>query len=116
TTNYEAPSTLSCDPDPPSAKGGSGHPPNGWGLIEHLVGYVWPNGDPGKLRKASQAWNTAADTLNGGAYDIPEALASIRLQRSPEVNDAATVCESMMGHIEDVETTCRDLATACSDL
>jgi uncharacterized protein YoxC len=116
TTKYVAPSTLGSDPDPPSAKGGSGHPPTGWGLIEHLVGYVWPNGDQGKLRKAGQAWTAAAGKLDTAAYDIPEALASIRAQKSPEVDDAATVCESMMTHIQDLATACRDLAQACTDL
>lgn len=116
TTKYEAPSTIGSESDPPSAKGGSGHPPKGWGLVEHLVGYVWPNGDQGKLRKAAQAWTTTADTLTGGAYAIPEALASIRAQKSPEVDDAATVCEAMMGHIQDCASACRELSAACTEL
>jgi hypothetical protein len=115
TTRYAAPATLSCDPQPPSAHGGSGHPPRGWSLVEHLVGYVWPNGDQGKLRTAAKAWTTAATALDGAAYEIPEALHAIRSQQSPEVDDAATVCQAMMNHIEDVAASCRDLSTACSD-
>jgi hypothetical protein len=37
-------------PDLPSARGGSADPPAGWWLIEHTVGYLWPNGHPDKLR------------------------------------------------------------------
>jgi hypothetical protein len=115
TTRYAAPATLSCDPQPPSAHGGSGSPPRGWGLVEHLVGYVWPNGDPGKLRTAARAWSAAATTLDTASYDIPEALHAIRSQRSPEVDTAATVCQAMMDHIQDAAGACRDLSTACSD-
>lgn len=117
TTRYEGPPPFPrCEPDPPSAHGGSGHPPKGWGLIEHTVGYVWPNGNPGKLRAGAKAWATAAGKLNGASYSIPEALHAIRSQQSPEVEDAATVCQAMMDHINDVATSCRELSAACSDL
>src|SRR5206468_1805589 len=107
--------TLEQTSQVPSANGGSGDPPTGWGLIQHLVGYVWPNGDTGKLRAAARAWQAAAGTINITAYRIPEALHAIRSQQSPEVEHAATVCEAMMGHIEDVASSCRGLSTACSD-
>lgn len=117
TTTYDGPPPfLSCVPDPPSAYGGSGHPPKGWGMIEHFVGYVWPNGNPGKLRAAAKAWATAADKLNTASYSIPEALHAIRSQQSPEVDDAATVCQAMMDHIHDVAGGCRELSYACTDL
>jgi hypothetical protein len=116
TTTYQAPARLSCDPDPPSAAGGSSDPPKGWGLIEHAVGYVWPNGDPDKLRRAAHAWDAAADRLNTTSYEIPEALHAIRSQQSPEVEDAVTVCEAVMGHLQDIASSCRDLSTACIQL
>lgn len=115
TTKYVAPTTLSCAPQPPSASGGSGSPPHGWGLIQSAVGYVWPNGDQDKLRTAARVWSSAADSLDGASYPIPEAVQAIRSQQSPEVQDATTVCQSMIQHIADVAASCRSLSTACSD-
>jgi hypothetical protein len=102
-------------PDLPSARGGSTGTPAGWWLIEHTVGYVWPNGHPDRLRTAANAWANAADTIVGASYSIPEAVQGIAAQRSPEVQDAFTVCNSMNEHIEDVAASCRDLSKACSD-
>jgi hypothetical protein len=113
TTKYAPP--VASYAAPPSAAGGSGSPPNGWGLIQHLVGYVWPNGDQGKLRAAAQAWSAAANTLDGASGDVSEAVRAINSQQSPEVDDAVNVCQDMGQHIRDIATSCRDLSTACSD-
>jgi hypothetical protein len=99
----------------PSARGGSTDTPAGWWLIEHTVGYVWPNGHPDRLRAAAQTWSSAADAIVGASYYIPEAVQGIFAQQSPEVEDAFTVCNSMSEHIEDVASSCRDLPKACSD-
>ncbi|MGH3624213.1 MAG: hypothetical protein ACRDQ5_20905 [Sciscionella sp.] len=115
TTTYAAPDRLTCF-EPPSAAGGSGSPPHGWGLISHLVSYVWPNGDQHKLHHAAHAWTAAATTLTGAAKHIPEAVTAVRSQKSPEVDDAVTVCQAMMTHIDDVASSCRGLSTACTDL
>lgn len=100
----------------PSASGGSGSPPNGWGLIESAVGYVWPNGHQDKLRAAANAWSTAADGLEAAAGEIPEAMWAISGQQSPEVSDAFTVCNGMGEHLDDVAAACRALSKGCSDL
>lgn len=102
-------------PSLPSAHGGSSGPPALWWLVEHTVGYAWPNGDPGKLRAAAGAWSTAADAVTGATNYIPEALGAIATQQSPEVDDAMAVCEGMNSHINDVSSACRDLANACGD-
>lgn len=102
-------------PDLPSTHGGSSGPPALWWLVEHTVGYVWPNGDMGALRAAAAAWSAAAGALDGAAGYIPEALSAIATQQSPEVSDAFAVCAAMNTHISDVSSACRDLATACSD-
>ena len=101
--------------DLPSARGGSSDPPAGWWLIEHTVGYLWPNGDPGKLRAAGTAWSTCADAVQAASYYIPEAVQGILDQQSPEVHDAFAVCNSMSEHIEDVAAGCREIAKACND-
>jgi hypothetical protein len=115
TTKYVAPATLSCAPQPPSASGGSGSPPYGWGLIQTAVGYVWPNGHQDKLRTAASAWSSAAASLDGACALIPEAIGAVRSQQSREVEDAATVCQGMTNHIEDVAASCRSLSAGCSD-
>jgi hypothetical protein len=102
-------------PDLPSARGGSADPPAGWWLIEHTVGYLWPNGHPDTLRAAGRAWSECADAVLGASYYIPEAVQGILDQQSPEVHDAFAVCNSMSEHIEDVAAGCRELAKACND-
>jgi hypothetical protein len=102
-------------PDLPSAHGGSSGPPALWWLIEHTVGYVWPNGDPGKLRAAAGAWTTAADAVNVTSIYVSEALEAIVTQKSPEMSDAFAVCQGMGSHIDDVSSACRDLSKACAD-
>jgi hypothetical protein len=100
---------------PPSAHGGSGDPPWGWKVVEYAVGYLWPNGDPGKLRSAATAWTQAANDLANASGLVPHAVSQIQTQQSPEVHDAVTVCQAMAQHINDVATSCGDIATACTN-
>lgn len=113
TTYFPRPAVT--PPPPPPAGGGSGGPPDGWGLIQQAVGYVWPNGDPGRLRAAAEAWTSAAGAIDAANRSFPEAIEAIRGQQSPEVDDAATVCQTLSQHIEDTAAACRDLSTACTD-
>jgi len=113
-TNYGAVPSVAA-PTPPSANGGSSDPPHGWSLIESVVGYVWPNGDPGRLRDAGRAWTACANALRGAAGGVPEAVTAIQSQRSPEVTDAVAVCQAMGQHINDVAGGCDDLAKGCHD-
>jgi hypothetical protein len=114
TTNYSAVPSVAA-PTPPSANGGSSDPPHGWGLIKSLVGYVWPNGDPGRLRDAGRTWTACANALRGAAGVVPEAVTAIQGQHSPEVADAVAVCQAMGQHIDDVAGGCDDLARGCHD-
>lgn len=68
-------------PDLPAAQGGSTNPPAGWWLIEHTVGYLWPNGYPDRLRTAATAWTMCADAVQGASYYVPEAVQGILDQR-----------------------------------
>lgn len=114
TTDYGGATSVSAPPLP-SASGGSVGPPTGWGLIEAAVGWVWPNGDPGRLRDAARAWSTAANSLRTAARLVPEAVIAIQSQQSPEVADAVTVCQSTGRHIGDVADGCDDLGRACAE-
>ncbi|WP_018680390.1 hypothetical protein [Actinokineospora enzanensis] len=102
--------------DLPSARGGSVGPPALWWLVEHTVGYVWPDGDPGRLRRAAQAWTTAAGALDAAAGHVPAAVSAISGQQSPEVHDATVVCQGLGENMGTVAAACRDLATSCTDL
>lgn len=93
-TDYGAAAQVAA-PSLSSANGGSTDPPTGWGLVEAVVGWVWPNGDPERLREAARVWSVAANALRGAAGRVPEAVRAIESQQSPEVDDAVTVCQSM---------------------
>jgi hypothetical protein len=100
---------------PPSASGGSGSTPHGWGLISHLVGYVWPNGDQNKLRAAGSAWSTAAQSVTAAGYEVPTAVAEISMQTSPEVADATQACNDMGTHLSELSTAYNSMSKACND-
>lgn len=114
-TSYDGMSTM-CYATPPSASGGSTSPPTGWGLVEHLVGYAWPNGHQDKLRAAAGAWNDAATSIYDLAYYTTEAYDAIVPQRSPEVGDAVRVCNAMQTHISDMASSCSQLGDSCDQL
>jgi hypothetical protein len=116
------------DPDPehynvstsisgvPSAAGGNGDQPHGWGLIaSQLEGFLWPDADTGKLRDAESAWNKAADAIAGQEYVVAACRGSIGTQRSPEISLAEAACTELEGHIGDLSAAMREIATACGD-
>ncbi|PZS17247.1 MAG: hypothetical protein DLM57_08825 [Pseudonocardiales bacterium] len=101
---------------PPSAAGSvDSWGPAGWWLIEHSVGYVWPNGSQGRLRDAAAAWTQAATGIGDARVYIADALKCIAAQVSPEVDDAMTACLAMDQHLGDLAAAYRSLAGACSD-
>lgn len=121
-THYDTTMTSAggygCQSDtPPSAAGSdSGGGPPGWGTLQHLVGYLWPNGDTGRLRNAANVWNTAATSLDGFAACVPEAVYNIQANKSAEVDDAVNVVTSMEHNFSHTAEVCRALGTACSHL
>ena len=74
----------------PSAAGGSADTPTGWGLVSHLVGYVWPGGHQDRLRAAAGGWNRCADELESAANGLLHPWTVIAAQVAPEVDDATT--------------------------
>jgi hypothetical protein len=116
------------DPDPehysvstsitgvPSAAGGNGDEPHGWGLIaSHLEGFLWPDADTGRLRDAAAAWSKAAEAVGDQEYVVAACRSSIGTQRSPEISLAQSACSELEGHIRDIAEAMREMATACSD-
>lgn len=103
-------------PTPPSAAGGGGDTPTGWWLVEHTLGYVWPNGHQDKLHDAASAWTASAGALDKAAAEA--GLAGIGFDASgiPEGDDIRTVCIGMTEHLMDLAQAHRSLATACTEL
>jgi guanyl-specific ribonuclease Sa len=99
----------------PTAAGGSGSTPFGWWLIEHTVGYVWPNGHQGQLRAAASSWTRMAHEVDAATDDIPRALAYIEAEDSPEVADAESACRAMREQLTVLAATCTSMATACEN-
>jgi hypothetical protein len=101
---------------PPSAAGGSSGGPHGWGLVEHLVGYVWPNGHQDRLRTAARAWRTSSDALRHGADDAISASQLAISDRLPESEDMWTVCRAMSGQLSALADVHRSIADSCDAL
>jgi len=115
---------------PPSPEGGAGEP-GIWKAVESLIGMVWPNGEPAKLRAAATGWRRMANNCHTSASQLAAPAATVDLQKIPEapsmddlltrstkaLNDAGGLCtglaarlEQYAGHIEDVHHKLLDLA------
>jgi hypothetical protein len=101
---------------PPSAAGGSGGGPPGWGLIAGAIGQVWPNGHQDRLRGAAAAWMTAADALQRGADDTVSAARLAISDGLPEAPDMWTVCHSLGEQLRSLAHVHRSLGAACEAL
>ncbi|SHH34537.1 hypothetical protein SAMN05443575_3762 [Jatrophihabitans endophyticus] len=101
---------------PPTAAGGGGGEPTGWGVIRHLVGYVWPNGHQDRLRDAAAAYRECALAVE--ALQATPALASMRfaVDRLPEADDIVAVCQGMHDRLQRLAEAHRTLAGACEAL
>jgi hypothetical protein len=115
--------TLPCVPGfvlpsctPASALGGSGGGPSGWGLIEGLVGYVWPNGHQDHLHAAASAWRRSAAALAHAADDTVAASEHAVADGLPEADDIWTVCNGMSSHLRELSSVHAALGDACSEL
>ncbi|MDT4951606.1 MAG: hypothetical protein QOJ37_4201 [Pseudonocardiales bacterium] len=109
------PGELVLSTSAPSAAGGSGDTPTGWGLVRHLVGYVWPDGHQDRLRATAAVWRSAADALVLPANMAETAYLSAVADRLPEGDDMRTVCLAMYRRIGSLASAYRTLAQACDD-
>jgi hypothetical protein len=95
---------------------GQGVPqPGGWSLLQHAIGYLWPNGHQDLLRAAAGAWRRAASQLDDLLPSIGGAAREVMLQRAPESADAFTVVDAMTGHVVALASSYRALSSACDD-
>ena len=110
------PTSLRYSPSVPSAAGGSGGGPPGWSVVQHAVGYVWPNGHQDRLRRAAAAWNAAAASVDDAAVEANLPSVAFALDRLPERDDVVTVCCGVASHLQELAGVQRSLADACEQL
>jgi hypothetical protein len=100
----------------PTAAGGSGTTPSGWGLISGAVGYLWPDGHQGRLRGAAQAWRSSGDGLWLHSEYLAVAAIPASADRLPEASDMAAVCDGLYRHLREVAHVHYALADGCDQL
>ncbi len=100
----------------PSAAGGSGGGPPGWGLVQAAVGYVWPDGHQDRLHAAAAAWAHSASVLDDHACTASLPALDFLRDRLPEGDDMVTVCQAMRGHLSELAAVHRSLGHTCTDL
>jgi hypothetical protein len=99
---------------PPTSEGGESEPAL-WKAVESIVGMVWPNGEPGKLRSAAGAWRAMGSACQSAAsgLDGPKGVAAE--QQIPEgekvstafgkaataLGQAVSQCNQIAGHLDD---------------
>ncbi len=83
-------------------------PQEAW-ILDHIEGFVWPDADVDRLRRAAQTWRAAGSGLDDVAAYCGVAAHSLDTQRSPEIPLALAAAS-------DLRTTIRALAASCDDL
>lgn len=104
-----------------TAKGSDDGGPGGilgkvWDAIESMVGYVWPNGSPEKLREAGSMWSGAAASIGCNKMSIQLGSGQLGTQKSPEIAPATGHLNELKGKFDELQTSCSDLAQSCNDL
>jgi len=115
---------------PAKGEGSLSSAPFGWGLIQSIIGMVWPNGDPGKMRAAAAAWTSlsnAASTFDAAlvgpetqakGQEIPEqaSIANAFSDASSSVTSLSKTASSIAGqlnayaqHVDDAHQHLRQL-------
>jgi hypothetical protein len=97
----------------PSAGGGSGGEPPGWGLIASAVGRVWPNGHQDGLRTAAGAWRDSGAELEHAAGVVIDSCGPAIGHRIPESADMWQVCAALAGQLRRLGEVHAALADAC---
>jgi len=98
------------------AYGGDTDAPFGWGLISRwLQGRMWPNGDSGKLRTVSSAWEAAKVGMSGAKTAVANARRIVNEQVSGEVAQILTQIDIVDAAIDNVISQCDELSLASVD-
>lgn len=83
-----------------------------WSVVQRFVGDFWPDGDPGRLRAAADAWRGFGTTLSGMA-DLPGVRSGITAQEMPEatamLDSVDAISVNLAALAEQAHTTARQL-------
>ena len=100
---------------PPTALGGDPPtltPEENW-ILDHVEGFVWPDGDVERLRRAGAHWRSTAGRLDGLAASCDVAADALLTQRSPEIPLAVAAAEDLRSSIGDLASHCHALGQQC---
>ncbi|MGC4960956.1 TNT domain-containing protein [Gordonia sp. DT101] len=108
--NFETLPTVSAG----SSYGGPGEPSNWEKLEEFIQGEIFPDGDPGKLEQAGDAWTRAASDLRKHQTTVQSAIAHIAGERSAEVGPAQDQAGLIKQHLGGIADSCDAVAKLCN--
>lgn len=97
-----------------SSFGGPGEPSNWEKLKEFVEGEIFPDGDPGKLEKAGDAWTRAATSLRKQQTAVRSAIQPIAGERSAEVVPAQDQASLIDQHLGGIAESCDATAKLCN--
>lgn len=97
-----------------SSFGGPGEPSNWEKLKEFVEGEIFPDGDPGKLEKAADAWTRAATSLRKQQEAVRSAIQPIAGERSAEVVPAQDQASLIDQHLGGIAESCDATAKMCN--
>lgn len=89
-------------------------PPPGWGLLQHAIGRLWPDGHQDLLHAGAAAWLRAQSQVLSLLADLDRVVLELLLQRAPEVQDAVTVVNAMRSHLADLAASYAGIGAACT--
>lgn len=100
---------------PPTSLGGDApllSPQERW-ILDHIKGFVWPDADVDRLRRAARTWRTAAAGLDDAASYCGLAVAALDSQRSPEIPLARAATSDLRTTVNALASSCDALAAHC---
>ncbi|RKR75142.1 hypothetical protein C8E83_2280 [Frondihabitans australicus] len=101
-----------CSAPPVSAAGSGGLPSlPGFSLVAGLIGGLWPDGSPARLREAADAWSAFADAV--GAVQVVAVSDALADERTPEMPRILEKVSAAGAAVRTLEGEARSLAAAC---
>lgn len=99
-------------PSMPPPLGGGIAAPLGWSLVEAFVGDVWPDGNPGQMHAAANAWRQFGTAVGGLAGQVTAAGPGVSAQQIPEAGQMVSALSQIAGGLGDVATQAQAVAAA----
>ncbi|MEJ7832034.1 MAG: hypothetical protein WKF79_03905 [Nocardioides sp.] len=99
----------------PSALGGDPSSLPDWAIwiLDQVEGFVWPDADTDRLRKAAATWRDASRQVDHLTPYCDSAIDGLWRELSPEIPVAVAATQDLADTISDLAIQYADLATAC---